>query len=413
MTHDKKQPHLLPNELLTIPEEASGTNHKQTDAEINEKYIKGEIRIVTEQARYPINTIATIVDSSSYVLSPEYQRRHRWNRERQSRLIESLIMNVPIPPVFLYEYDFSKYEVMDGLQRLTAIGEYYKNVFELTGLTEWSELNGKKYSQLPDKIREGIDRRYLSSVILLKETARNEKEALRLKQLVFERLNSGGVKLSYQETRNALFNGKLNLLCLELSRHPALCRLWSIPEQTDEERKGGMPSETLLENENFRQMYDVELVLRFFANRQRLTARKSGQSLNAFLDNYLQMGNEAFGDETIDALRTLFSNTIQLVEDVFGDRAFWLYRKRMRAGNDTWSWLERPTLAAYEPLMFVVSTMLDHEKELRERSGEIKGSDLEKFYQKYYSKFEGRSVNPSDISAREDAYREYLSEKLK
>jgi hypothetical protein len=62
-----------------------------SDAAISEKYVRGEVRIVTEQARYPLNTIASMVGSSSYTLSPEYQRRRRWSAVRQSRLIESLI----------------------------------------------------------------------------------------------------------------------------------------------------------------------------------------------------------------------------------------------------------------------------------------------------------------------------------
>jgi len=113
------------------------------DQNINEKYVRGEIRIVTEQARYPLNAIAGIVESTSYKLSPEYQRRHRWSIGQQSRLIESLIMNVPIPPIFLYEYDYSKYEVMDGLQRLTAIHDFYRDRYQLSGMTKWNELNGR------------------------------------------------------------------------------------------------------------------------------------------------------------------------------------------------------------------------------------------------------------------------------
>jgi hypothetical protein len=111
-----------------------------SDAAISEKYVRGEVRIVTEQARYPLNTIASMVGSSSYTLSPEYQRRRRWSAVRQSRLIESLIMNVPVPPIFLYEYEFSKYEVMDGQQRLTAIHDFYNNKYALAELTQWPEL---------------------------------------------------------------------------------------------------------------------------------------------------------------------------------------------------------------------------------------------------------------------------------
>lgn len=92
---------------------------------INEKYNDGEIRIVTEQARYPLDTISEkIVHNPKYQLNPEFQRRHRWSVEKQSLLIESLIINVPIPPIFLYEFEFSQYEVMDGLQRLTAISSF-------------------------------------------------------------------------------------------------------------------------------------------------------------------------------------------------------------------------------------------------------------------------------------------------
>ena len=82
---------LFEDEALTFEVRAPDLTASVTDAFINEKYVRGEIRIVTEQARYPLNTIAQIVESDSYVLSPEYQRRHRWLPERQSRLIESLI----------------------------------------------------------------------------------------------------------------------------------------------------------------------------------------------------------------------------------------------------------------------------------------------------------------------------------
>lgn len=340
------------------------------DAAINEKYVKGEIRIVTEQARYPINTIASIVENPSYRLSPEYQRRHRWSGEQQSRLIESLIMNVPIPPIFLYEYDYSKYEVMDGLQRLTAIHNFYRNRFPLKGLTEWRELNGKTYESLPDKIREGIDRRYLSSVILLKETARNEEDALRLKQLVFERINSGGVRLSPQESRNAIFDGPLNQTCITLSKTGALCRLWGVPEPDEGELRGEPPSEERVQNELFRTMYDVELVLRLFAYRQKHRLQKSGDNLGRYLDRYLRRGNQ-FPRATITELDVLFKDTITLVEEVFGEKAFYLVRRRVRGGKDHWAWLERPTTTAYDPLMFVVSHMLQHGDALRRRAQDI------------------------------------------
>jgi len=74
-------------------------------------------------------------------LNPDFQRRDRWDVEKQSRFIESIIMNVPIPPVFLGEDEYGKYVVLDGRQRLTAIKGFLSNIFKLTGLKVWEDLN--------------------------------------------------------------------------------------------------------------------------------------------------------------------------------------------------------------------------------------------------------------------------------
>ncbi|MDE4063247.1 DUF262 domain-containing protein [Phaeobacter gallaeciensis] len=397
---------LLEGERIDFGANAGAPLEEISDSETNEKYIKGEIRIVTEQARYPIINVSKIVSDKSYRISPEYQRRHRWSADRKSKLIESLIMNVPIPPIFLYEYDYSKYEVMDGLQRLTAIHEFYSDAFALESLTEWSELNGKKYSTLPEKVREGIDRRYLSSVILLKETARDEGEALRLKQLVFERINSGGVKLEGQETRNAIFDGPLNQLCIRLSRNSSLCRLWGIPEATDEEANGGKPSQERVENKLFREMTDVELVLRFFAYRQKHRLQKSGESLGAYFDRFLREGNQ-LENSTLSELAQLFEKTIDLTERLLGTAAFYLYRKRTRLGDENWAWRDSPTTTIYDPMMFALSLLLDREAELLEKQEDIKNK-LSDFYKENYSTFEGRNVNPAALIEREEKLYEYF-----
>ena len=375
------------------------------DQNINEKYVRGEIRIVTEQARYPLNAIAGIVESPSYKLSPEYQRRHRWSVDQQSRLIESLIMNVPIPPIFLYEYDYSKYEVMDGLQRLTAIRDFYRDMYQLSGMTKWKELNGRSYSNLPEKIKEGIDRRYLSSVILLKETAQNEVDALHLKQMVFERINSGGERLTYQETRNAIYDGPLNYLCIKLSKAPELCRLWGIPEPEQNEINGEPPSDERVQNEDFRRMVDVELVLRFFAYRQKHKLHK-GSALSVYLDTYLRLGNK-FSKETLSSLESLFLETITIIEAAFGKNAFCLWRQR--GGN--WSWYDRPTTTVYDPLMRVMSNHLAQSETIRENSSLFQ-KKITQFYQDHYAVFEGRNVNINALKEREEKFEKFINETL-
>jgi hypothetical protein len=288
-------------------------------------------------------------------MNPEFQRRHRWNNTKRSRLIESFIMNVPIPPIFLYEQDYSKYEVMDGLQRLTTITMFYTNQFQLEGLEEWHELNGLTYEKLPEKVRHGIDRRFISSIILLQETAKDKHEAERLKQMVFERINSGGEKLEPQESRNAIYNGPLNRLCLRLSRTPSFCRMWSIPEPTESELSGGDPPPEATNNIDYRKMHDVELALRFFAYRQRLLHDHS--ALDKYLNTFLRHGN-VFSEDILTACEEMFISTMDLIEAVLGNTAFWLYRRR----GQQWLWRQRPTKVVYDPLSYVFCQHRTHAK---------------------------------------------------
>lgn len=376
-----------------------------SDAEIDKKYTAGEVRIVTEQARYPMSTVPQLTTGGSYNLNPEFQRRHRWSREKQSKLIESFIMNVPVPPIFLYEDEYSHYEVMDGLQRLTAITEFYEDRFPLAELEEWPELAGRRYSELPEQIRRGIDRRYLSSIILLYETARDPEEAERLKQLVFERINSGGEDLATQETRNALYPGPMNRLCIALSRDHAFCAMWGVPPPMAGEDildPHWQPPPELLNNPMFSKMEDVELVLRFFAHRQRKRLWKSGTRLDQYLTRYLKSANR-FTPEVLEELAGLFRATTQLVYEVLGHAAFWLWRER--AGSHVW--VERPTLIAYDSIMFAFSQFVSRADEVKARSAAIEAGRQE-FYERSYELFDGRKTNASDIARRDDAVVEYL-----
>lgn len=368
---------------------------------INDKYIKGEVRIVTEQARYPLTAVVNMVNSDDYILNPEFQRRHRWDLTRKSRLIESFIMNVPIPPIFLYEKEYSVYEVMDGLQRLTAISQFYKNEFKLQNLVEWKEINGLKYSELPEQIKKGIDRRYISSIILLQETAKSEAEANRLKQLVFERINSGGEKLESQEIRNALYPGPLNYLTISLSRNEYFCKLWNIPEPDKVELETGEARQEVIDNKYFKDMSDVELILRFFAYRQ--IEQWQGNTMEMFLDDFLKKGNEQFDDSVIENLKSIFQQTIKFAFELFDEKAFWLHRKR----ESKWFHYERPTKILYDPLMQVLTRNLVNKDKILDKKQEIV-IGLENFHKKEYDAFKGRDTNKTKVLARIEILDEYI-----
>ena len=392
---------LLSGEELTFTHVGLRTGLRATEEQINEKYNKGDVRIVTEQARYPLSSISTMLASGDYLLNPEFQRRHRWTIEQKSRLIESFIMNVPIPPVFLYEDRFGHYEVMDGLQRLTAINEFYENKYELNGLQEWPELNGKSYNNLPLQVKKGIDRRYLSSIILLQETAKNEYDAKKLKQLVFDRINSGGVKLEPQESRNAIYNGPFNLRCIALSENEYFRATWNMPIKPNSLFPQDLDAyeRELSSNQLYVEMKDVEIVLRFFANRQREKLIERSNLVD-YLDNYLRYANE-FSQELIDELSTLFLETVHFLYELLGDGAFRLYRVR----NDHWNWYKKPTTAVYDPLMLVATKYLPHKQAILAKKSQIKHI-LEDFYRTYYDTFEGRNTNPSIVKEREQRFEE-------
>lgn len=393
---------LYDNEKVKLFQQNESDSSPQSHEEINEKYKKGEVRIITEQARYPLNTIVNMVNSDDYILNPEFQRRHRWDVTRKSRLIESFIMNVPIPPIFLYEREYSLYEVMDGLQRLTAISQFYEDKFYLQDLVEWKELNGLKYSKLPEQIKKGIDRRYISSIILLQETAKSETEANRLKQLVFERINSGGEKLKPQEIRNALFPGKLNNLTISLSRNGNFCKLWGIPEPDSIEIETGQSRQEVIENKYFKDMSDAELVLRFFAYRQ--IDQWQGNTMEFFLDEFLKKGNEQFDETVLENLKQLFNDTVEFAYNLFGEKAFWLHRSR----EDKWFYYERPTKILYDPLMQVLASNLNKKSVILEKKEAII-SGLESFHKSEYQLFKGRDTNKTKVLERIDILDKYIN----
>lgn len=399
---------LLPNEAAMFKGHNDPRMEGLSDEDLSEQYQRGEVRIVTEQARYPLSTIKDMVESKDYELNPEFQRRHRWDVARKSRLIESLIINVPIPPIFLYEARYSFYEVMDGLQRLTTIRDFYSNDFRLEGLQEWSSLNGRTYDELPENIRRGIDRRYLSSVILLHETAKTDVEAQRLKQLVFERINSGGERLTHQESRNAIYGGPFNNLLLELSRHKSFCAMWSIPAPSDYEETTGNPAagDPILSNKHYKKMEDAELVLRFFAYRQQLEHQGS-RALRDYWDEYQRIAN-TLPTETLNEFAQQFKNTSDLVYKIFDDAAFYLPRKTTNGG---WVYAVRPTTTVYDPLMYCVSKNLSESEILLERADAFKAA-IHAMHIKHDGVFSGRTANATDIRKRNKIIAEVISKVL-
>jgi hypothetical protein len=345
---------LAPIEEKMWEKSPSKSRDRMSDDEINEKYESREKRILTEINRERLPSFAQSLKTQKYMdLRPFYQRRSRWDAKMQSRLIESFLMNIPVPPIILFEQSYNYYEVMDGQQRITAIRSFYENNLTLTGLKLWPELDGHTYTDLPPKIRAGIDRRSISSIVIIAESTSDPEEALLLKQETFERLNTGGVDLSPQEVRNCLYYGKFNSLLLELSRNSIFARAWGIPvDDSDPE---------IEKNNLYKKMEDVELVLRFFALRN---AEHFRGGLKEFLDIYM-MKSANFTEADINVLRNSFLQTIELAHQIYGEHLYQPFDLNSR------TWHKKPYRAYYDAVMVGFSRHLDQTEILLAKKHEV------------------------------------------
>lgn len=285
-----------------------------------QKYATSQLRVVRETKDYQLDYLQHALQPGRELIdiSPAYQRRLRWPNKKKSLLIESFLLNIPVPPIFLFERDYNEYEVIDGRQRLDAISSFLTNDFALTGLEYWPELNRKRFRDLPLVLQKGLLRRSLPAVVLLAETSETGGDDLDVRRVLFDRLNTGGIRLNPQELRNALYPGQLNALLIRLARSEFFTRVWNIPAYTAGEEKE--PSDTLLRNALFATLADAELVLRFFALRDAMAQNKQG-SLRAILDRFMATHANPAQSE-LEEMEELFLQCLGRLIGAFGDNTF-------------------------------------------------------------------------------------------
>jgi hypothetical protein len=185
-----------------------------------------------------------MADTGAIDVAPLFQRRERWDVRRQSALIESFLMNVPVPPVYLSEDDYGSYSVIDGKQRITAVRDFMSNSFVLSSLNRFPEINGLRFVDLPGQLQNSLKvRPYMRAITILRQSDRSTKYE------VFHRLNSGGEPLNAQEIRNVIYRGALNDLIMELADSAFLRKQLKIKDDR---------------STAYNLMSDAEFVLRYF-----------------------------------------------------------------------------------------------------------------------------------------------------
>lgn len=297
--------------------------------------------LVTSVLDYNLGTLSELILTKSIELSPEYQRRDRWSAGRQSKLIESFLMNVPIPPIFLNEDNYGEYSVIDGKQRLTAIHEFMRGRLKLTGLKIFKDINGKNVDNLPAALQNIIKTRAnLRAVIILRQSDPD------IKFEVFQRLNTGGVKANPQEIRNSAWPGSLNNLILELSVNPRFHQLLHI---RDRDRSA-----------IYKEMRDAEFVLRYLTFRDTWMTFSGGMMRH--MDQFMATNQHMTDDDLVDVRRD-FLSTLDNVAAALADHTF------QRWVPESSSWRKQVIAALYDAEMF--ATRARDPDELRAASKEI------------------------------------------
>ena len=255
------------------------------------------------------------------VFWPEFQRQFVWNRKQASRLIESVLIGLPIPSIFLYKDEKSERNfIIDGLQRMMTLSGYMKGpwpdadpesrleeggkkgrVFRLTGLPDDSKFMGKSYEQLDDNDRERFDNTLIHVLFIEQKTPDNNQDSA---FHMFERLNSGGTPLQPQEMLNALYGGSLRKHLYDLTK----CELW--------EQMFGNPH---------KRAKDQELILRFLALLHREEEYKAPMKL--FLRDFMRDNREA-DENTLSEFSEIFTSTLRRIHEAQGNDAFRPYGTR-------------------------------------------------------------------------------------
>lgn len=301
------------------------------EAALVQRFTKAQQDLVLQASDLSLRTVATMVDGGAIDVAPQFQRRDRWGAEKQSLLIESFVLNIPVPPIYLAEDELGTYSVIDGKQRITAIAAYLSGHLVLRSLKRFPELNGLAFGDLPRPIQHSLDLRPLRSVTLLKQS---DPE---LKYEVFHRLNSGGEILNAQEIRNVIYRGPLNDVVYLLAQDEFLRAQLKITDN---------------KSPAYRSMQDAEYVLRFLTL-QDVWPSFSGD-LARSMDTFME-ANRKLPANRLETLAAKFSRSLRASEQIWHDAAF----KRPEGDG----WRDQALAGMYDAQMVALAELGDTEVE--------------------------------------------------
>lgn len=300
---------------------------------------KEERKLTTQAYDKSVSDVVRMMSNGDIHLNPEYQRQYVWDSKKASLLIESILLNVPIPVIYVAQEEDDSWSVIDGLQRLYSLKRFFDRDFKLTGLELLQELSRCDIKSLNPKAARML-KNGLLRIIVISYDSHPE-----IKYDIFMRLNRGAVKLNEQELRNCLFRGELNRKIMDLRKYEKYQLLLKIKK----------PHKRLL---------DVELLLRFIAINENWDPT-NGEIKNykgkvkSFLNYYMEESKN-ISVEKLQCLVTKFQVTVDKVVEVLGENAF---RRNNKEGG-----YERPLNRALMDCILNAFEKFDHHSLVQKKS---------------------------------------------
>lgn len=256
-------------------------------------------------------TLWVLYDSwkNKEIVIPTFQRKYVWSIKQASRLIESFMMGLPIPPVFFFVQADQKNLVIDGMQRLHSVFYFFEGYFgevseagkrtefKLTGLPEKSRWYEKRFEDFSDADKRKLKNTVLRTMIVKQQHPESDSTSI---YHIFERLNTGGTSLQDQEIRDCIFEGELSKLISELNKYQNWRNVLG-KEKLDTRKK------------------DEQLILRYFALFHQISSYK--KPMKEFLSKFMQK-NRNPSQEFLNSERNRFQNTCDLLIEKIGVRPF-------------------------------------------------------------------------------------------
>ena len=226
-----------------------------------------------------VQQLITMVESGTIDVAPAYQRQFRWNNTRRSHLVESVLLGIPVPSLFMATNKDGTWELVDGVQRLSTLVQFagtpearaklgLREPLALGEIEKLSELNGMTFAKLPESLKLQFRLRPIKVITL------SDKSDLVVRFDLFERLNTGGVALTNQEIRSCIYRGEISAFLERMAGTPDFLKTVKLNQA--QERDGTRE----------------ECVLRFFAFLYRY--QEFAHSVVDFLNVYMKNASESF-----------------------------------------------------------------------------------------------------------------------